>query len=376
VKYKNFTEGIKLPSIGQGFGITDITTIDEDFVSRSIDCLRAGLDMGSNFIDTSEVYGCGESEKIISKALDGQVCDVFICTKVSPKNLCFSDVINSIDNSLKRLKRDQIEMAQIHWPNPEIEIEQTLDAFIQLKESGKIKHFGLSNFGLYDVKKINSYDNRLKVSAIQLEYNLINRQVEEDIIPYCKDNNIAFMGYSPLSKGHMPLEGSEKELLLKNLADKYGVTKHQIVLKWLISNDSVISIPMTGDINHLRDNLLSSDIKLESGDIQKINETFILDIREIKPSQINVVNGDRKEGEVYKTIQEAIDNKVGYSPSPVELSEHIKKTGECGLVKVVPIEDNRFALIEGRIKYWAWVIAYGDLPITANVINDLIKDKK
>lgn len=160
--------------------------------------IYAALDAGINLFDTAEMYGNGYSEEVLGKLLKGKRESVVIADKVSRQNLSAQKVVTSCENSLQRLQTDYIDLYQIHWPNNDIPAEETVSSLNRLKKQGKIREYGISNFG------VNDLDTIIPCSGCrtnQLPYNLLWRSIEFEISEKCRNNNIGIICYSPLAQG-------------------------------------------------------------------------------------------------------------------------------------------------------------------------------
>ena len=163
-----------------------------------IQAIEHALELGINFFDTAEGYGGGYSEELLGQIL-GRRNDVFIASKVSAGHLAYDDVITACENSLHRLRRDYIDLYQIHWPgNRKIPLSETMDALLKLKEQGKINAIGVSNFGVLD---LTAAVQTTEISSDQLPYSLIWRAVEYGLTDLSLDNNVSILPYSPLAQG-------------------------------------------------------------------------------------------------------------------------------------------------------------------------------
>lgn len=361
--------GIKISSIGLGTG-TGFRNIDKKRDGELIYLLQKALDFGIKFIDTAEVYFEGHAEKLIGKAFKKRREKVFIATKFSPEHSVFKKVITTAEGSLKRLQTDYIDLYQIHWPNPIVPFEETLRALEKLTSSGKIKYVGVSNFSfrqLRDIRKI----SKLPIVSLQTEYNLLERSVEQDLLLYCKKNNITIIAYTPLNSGNI-LKKEKYLTLFNRLSKKYNKTTSQIILNFLIRSPNVIAIPATTNLTHLEENIKSSEFKLEDKDILLLLKTFTTKVINIDTKKIKVATIDNHAA--YKTVGEALENKLNFFPSPKMLSEDIKKGDFLKPVKVRKISANRdnfeYELLGGRIRYWAWVIAFDGKKSIPAIIED------
>ena len=173
-----------------------------------ISTLRAVLDHGINVIDTAPVYGFGRSEEIVGKALaqDGRRDQAIIATKVGLawkdgkpyRNASKSRILQEVEDSLRRLQTDVIDIYQVHWPDPLVEIEETADAMHRLYREGKIRAIGVSNFSVEQMQRFRSV---APLHVLQSPYNLFERGIEADLLPYCHENKIATFGYGALCRG-------------------------------------------------------------------------------------------------------------------------------------------------------------------------------
>jgi len=176
--------------------------------AESISTIRAALDHGINVIDTAPVYGFGRSEEIVGKALaqDGRRNQAIIATKVGLawkdgkpyRNASKSRILQEVEDSLRRLQTDVIDIYQVHWPDPLVEIEETADAMHRLYREGKIRAIGVSNFSVEQMQRFRSV---APLHVLQSPYNLFERGIEADLLPYCRENKIATFGYGALCRG-------------------------------------------------------------------------------------------------------------------------------------------------------------------------------
>ena len=190
IEVSEFTLGTWPFSGGEPFGEQD----DDD----SIAAVNAALENGVNFIDTAEGYGAGRAEAVLGRALGSRRDDVVITSKVAEVHLLPEQVQESCENSLARLGTDYIDLYLIHWPNRDVPLADTVATLERLKEEGKIRYFGVSNFGVQDLSAIQGLTS---IEIDQLPYNLVWRPIEYEILPFCRQNGIGIMVYSPLMQG-------------------------------------------------------------------------------------------------------------------------------------------------------------------------------
>ena len=260
--------------------------------------LKTALENGITTFDTAEGYGAGASELIVGEALKDRRKDCVIATKVLPDNLRAADVRKAAEGSLKRLQTDYIDLLYVHWPNAGIPISETLGEFIKLKEEGKIRAIGVSNFSLEQLKEAMEITH---IDALQPEYNLLQRKIEDGLLSYCADNQISVLSYNSIAKGILSgvfhfngvkldaedfrnekplffpenLE-TEKPLMnsLKAVAQAHNGTISQIAAAWVLAQRGMSSaIIGTQNPRHVVENIHSVDIELTQEEIDVLNKT-------------------------------------------------------------------------------------------------------
>lgn len=284
----------------------------------AIESIHASIDSGVTSIDTAPMYGYGKSEELLAKAVSGKRDKVQIFTKFglvwdSKEGEYFFDmtdsgktehiyrnahkksIINECEKSLKRLKTDYIDLYQCHWRDHTAPIEETMEALQQLIKEGKIRAAGVSNFTAEEIKEANSY---VPIASNQPPYSMVLRDIEKDVLPYCRDNNVGIIVYSPLQRGlltgkfkpdhkfapgdhradqpHFKPEFIKKTNVfldeLKPLALKYDTTVGNIVLNWTIHQPG-ITCALVGarDAAQAVENAKAASFKLEAADLELIN---------------------------------------------------------------------------------------------------------
>jgi diketogulonate reductase-like aldo/keto reductase len=347
--------------IGQGcMGLGGEFSRDESRDRQDIEAIRFGIDLGLTFIDTAEVYADGHSEELVGKATKNQREEVFIATKFSPQNSSYERVIRAAENSLRRLDTDYIDLYQAHWPNPRIDIQETIRALQDLVAQGKVRFIGLSNFSKNEMKSAQECLNDETIFSNQVEYNLFDRFVEEDIAPYCHSSGVKVIAYSPLDKAK-ETKGPGGELLT-SLSKKYQCSQAQLVLNWLVNQRKTVPIPKASNPLHIKQNAKSLDFTIEQSDLDQIDLMFPSSPKLVDPRKIKVSLDGEGNRMAYQTIKEALQNELGHSPSPRELADFILKGDPIKPVRLREYKgldpEFEYELIEGRVRYWGWVIAY------------------
>ena len=234
-------------------------------LNENVKALKYALNNGINFLDTAEIYN---TENVVAEAIKGYNREsIFIASKIWPTHFHYDDVIKACENSLKKLETDYIDLYQLHWSNKSIEIKETMKAMEKLKEDGRIKNIGISNFSLLETKEAQGAMSKYEIASNQMEYNIVTRDIEkEGLFDYCRDNGMAIIAYSPLSHGKI---FNNKELLadLSTISRKYNKTPAQIALSWLLHRKNTFPIPKASNSKHMEENLESVGIDLSQDDI-------------------------------------------------------------------------------------------------------------
>ena len=239
-----------------------------------IDAIQFAINQGANVIDTVEMYGDGASEELIGEAIQSYDREkLYIISKVHPENASRDKVLTSIDNSLKRLRTDYIDLYLLHWKS-QYPLEETISAFEEAKNLGKIKEWGVSNFDTSDMKHLLSLPNGHECVANQVRYNIGDRGIEYDLKPFMRENNIALISYAPIARGDKLGKNLTKSPVLLELSRKYEVDVFQILLAWNIRDGHTLAIPKSSNKLHIENNMGASNIHLTEEDIQKIDSEF------------------------------------------------------------------------------------------------------
>ena len=189
---------VEIPVLGLGtWGIGGFSSRHLGGERDAVRALQLGIELGMSFIDTAEVYANGHSEEVVAQAVSGARERVFIATKVSTENLSFERVLRSFESSLKRLKTNYVDLYQVHWPNSKIPITETMKAMEQLVSEGKIRNIGVSNFSVQQTREAQDALSKIYLASNQVEYSLIERSIEEDLLPYCTKEHITIIPTAP-----------------------------------------------------------------------------------------------------------------------------------------------------------------------------------
>jgi len=308
MKYKQLgNSDLKVSVVGLGTWAIGGDFFGETDDEKSVKAIQAAIDNGINLIDTAPAYGDGHSEKVVGKAIKGRRDDVVIATKVGIlrdegkfiNNLKPESVQQEIDDSLRRLGVDVIDLYQIHWPDPNTPLEDTLDTLSKIQDSGKFKYLGVSNF------KPNLMDQvreRIDLVSLQPHYSLLRRNIEGNVLPYCRENNIGVLSYGTLAGGILtgkfkeipdlaegdyrdtfydyfkePTWGKIQKLLdvLRDIAEKRSVPVPQVAINWARQQKGITTALVGAKTaDQARSNAGAGDWDLSDEELKRIKDGY------------------------------------------------------------------------------------------------------
>jgi diketogulonate reductase-like aldo/keto reductase len=236
--------------------------------AEEIATIRLGLDLGATLIDTAEMYGEGAAETLIGEAVEGRRDEVFLVSKVYPHNASRRGAVAACERSLGRLRTDRLDLYLLHWRGA-VPLEETLEAFTRLRESGKIRHFGVSNLDSEDMQELWSAPGGRDVQTDQVLYNLTRRGVEWDLLPWLRERRIPAMAYSPIEQGRL-----HRNPKLVDFARRHGMTAAQVALAWALRDGDVIAIPKSSHRGRLKENIAAVDIELSASQLAELDRLF------------------------------------------------------------------------------------------------------
>ena len=288
--------GLKVSKVGLGFwqASSDWKGADAQLVGAA----GKARDLGVNLIDTAEQYGYGHSESVLGAALKKYGREnFFVATKVYGAHLRSMELQKAARGSMKRLGVKEIDLYQVHWPDPweQIPLRETMGALEKLYSEGKIRAIGVSNFAVRDLEEARSYLSKTDIVSNQLRYNLLQREIEEEVLPYCRKNGIAVLAWSPLAQGALSGKyspgkvpsGDVREMnvlfarknmdriaglnrVLSSIAAGHHRTTAQVALNWFAKMPDVIPIPGAKNPSQAAENLSSNDFKLTSREVAQV----------------------------------------------------------------------------------------------------------
>jgi diketogulonate reductase-like aldo/keto reductase len=238
--------------------------------AASIAALRRGLDAGLSHIDTAEMYGEGLVEELIGEAIAGRRDEVFLTSKLYPKNASRRRAARACERSLKRLGTDHLDLYLIHWHGDQHPLEETVAGFEALREAGKILAWGVSNFAVDELSEIVEIAGPGRVACNQVFYHLGERTIEHELIPLCTQLGIAVVGYSPFGSGDFPASNP----VLNQIAAAHGASPRQVALRFLVRDPNVFAIPKAARVEHVLDNARAIELALSADEIARIDRAF------------------------------------------------------------------------------------------------------
>ena len=257
-----FSDETRICAIGQGtwnMGHNPLKRKEETAA------LRAGIEMGMTMVDTAEMY---DNERFIGRAIDGVRDKVFLVSKVHPSNADYRGTIRACEESLRRLNTSYLDLYLLHWKS-RYPFSETIEAMTELQRGGKIRMWGVSNIDVPDMEEIENISQGFACDADQVLYNLQERGVEYDLLPWAWRYEIPVIAYSPIGEGKL-----KDSPVLKIVAEKHGATPVQIALAWTVRLPGIIAIPKAGTVKHVRENFGALSVALDADDLKMLDAAF------------------------------------------------------------------------------------------------------
>ena len=258
--------GPEVSVIGQGTWY-----IDRGHRQTAVDALRRGLDLGMTHIDTAEMYG--DAELVVAEAVAGRRDEVFLVSKVLPSNASRPGTITACERSLARLKTDRLDCYLLHWRGS-YPLADTVAAFEQLRDAGKIRSWGVSNFDIDDLDEMLAVAGKGRIACNQVLYHLQERAIEHAVIPWCERHGVAVVAYSPFGHNEFPSPRSKAGEVLQKIAEAHGASPRQIALSFLTRDAQVFAIPKASTSEHAADNAAAGKVTLNESEIATLDKAF------------------------------------------------------------------------------------------------------
>lgn len=256
--------GLEVPVLGLG-----TWQMENDDRAACVDALRAGIDAGMTHVDTAELYGGGRVEELVGEALEGRRDEVFLVSKVLPSNASRRGTIEACERSLRRLRTDRLDGYLLHWPGSH-PLEETLEAFVELRDAGKVRSFGVSNFDPDELVEAVRVAGEGSIACNQVLYHLKERAIERGLTEACADHDVALVAYSPFGSGDFP----DDDPTLRAIAGAHDATPRQVALAFLTRLPGSFAIPKSASADHVRDNAAAASIALSDEERRRIDEAF------------------------------------------------------------------------------------------------------
>ena len=238
------------------------------------EALETGFREGMTIVDTAEMYGSGKSEILVGDALKSiRREDAFVVSKVLPSHADKRSLPKALENSLRRLSTDYLDLYLYHWRGG-TPLAETVFALEEMKSSGKIRAWGVSNFDTDDMEELFSISGGKNCAANQVLYHLGSRGIEYDLKPWLKSHGVSLMAYCPLAQGGSLRRGLFENSVVKTLAEKYNVTVSEILLAWCIRDGNTIAIPRTAKSEHTKLNARACRLELSDDDLALLDKAF------------------------------------------------------------------------------------------------------
>jgi diketogulonate reductase-like aldo/keto reductase len=263
-----FPNGTIVPAVGQG---TWHLGQGRHPAAVEEEALRLGVSLGLQLIDTSGNYGDGLSERLISRVIAGQRDRVFLVSKVEADEVTGDGIAHACEASLARLRTNYLDLYLLHSPVPSRLFAGVVTGFEHLRESKKIRAWGVSNFNTRQMEELFRVPDGLRCATNQVPYSLNNRAIERDLLQWCKQHNIPVMAYSPL--------GGDNNLViddpaLTRIGAARGCSAAAVALAWVIRTGNVIAIPESGAPAHVRENAVALSLTLTPDDVRTLEAAF------------------------------------------------------------------------------------------------------
>lgn len=264
--------GVEVPAIGIG---TWHMGEDPSQEQREINAIRSGLDAGARLIDTAEMYGSGKSETLVGKAIAPyQRDEIYLVSKVLPNNASQAKLARHLDETLHRLKTDYLDLYLYHWRGS-APLAETIAELDRMKQIGKIKAWGVSNFDVADMEELWELPAGKYAAVNEDLYNIEERGIEYDLLPWQDEHQVPLIAYSPVG-------GKQNELgtsmltnqVVREIADQHDVTPYVLLLAWIIRNGQTIAIPQTNNPEHATANMQATKLELTPAELKRLDQEY------------------------------------------------------------------------------------------------------
>lgn len=245
--------------------------IDDAHRPTAVAALRHGIDSGMAHIDTAEMYG--DAEPVVGAAIAGRRDEVFLVSKVLPSNASRAGVVAACERTLTRLGTDRLDCYLLHWRGSH-PLEETFAGFEQLREQGKIRSWGVSNFDVDDLEEAWRSGGEGHLACNQVLYHLEERAIEHAVLPWCERQGVAVVAYSPFGHDRFPDPRTPGGRVLEQIAAEHGASVRQVALRFLVRRPAVFAIPKASTVAHAADNAGAGALELSTAELDRIDAAF------------------------------------------------------------------------------------------------------
>jgi diketogulonate reductase-like aldo/keto reductase len=260
-------DGTRAPALGQG---SWHLAQGRHPAAEEQDALRTGISLGLTLIDTAEIYSGGRAEELIAPVIAGQRDKVFLVSKVRPDHATASGMPKACAASLARLGTDHLDLYLLHWRTGGVDLATVVGGFEKLRAQGHIRRWGVSNFGVRDMEDLYRVSGGDRCATNQVRYNLQDRGIERDLLPWCVQRGMPIMAYSPLGQGGSLLRNAA----LARVAERHQCQPAAVALAWTMRSGHSISIPEAGSTAHVRQNAVALTLRLTDQDLSELDRGF------------------------------------------------------------------------------------------------------
>ncbi len=261
---------VQVPRVGLGTWY-----LEESDSKTAVAAVRTALDLGLTHVDTAELYGSGKAESLVGQAIEGRRDEIFLVSKVIPNNASRKGTISHCEQTLKRLRTDHLDCYLLHWPGSH-PLEDTIAALEELVTAGKARAWGVSNFDESELQNALDIAGPGRIACNQVLYHLEERSIEHEVVPWCEQNGVAVVGYTPYGQHRQFPPPGAGGAVLGAIAERLAATTRQVALAFLTRRPGFFAIPKSTNPEHLRENAGGARLALGPQDIAAIELAFPL----------------------------------------------------------------------------------------------------